>query len=390
MRILFTVLIGLLYCSNAFGQALELKRLPHEALTKIRPIGKARATTASILPSSGVAHKTLESDTVFYEAHIWGQDSTQCGGQIYNYPDTLSFFGGYLNGTMGPVPLLQGGGLAVLAEHGINLKVPKKLGAEARIFGLLVAFAPGTMIVGEADEFAVNVWQASPINSSTATPTFSTPLNLENLPNGFNTEGQFSLVPFDDIPANYDKISNNMLFSIQTAITGGDDTLKIYFNSSELQCDPDHDNNWYYRIMKVDNGVIGAQVGPWVELDDFFQGGVPDDQQPNVLLMVPIVIYTTTVGVDEAVTSNGLTMLNAYPNPTTEEAKVRFNLARNGNATIKVIDLTGREVLPEVKFDAAKGLHEHTINTRNLACGQYICVIQTNQGSLATRISVEK
>ena len=289
---------------------------------------------------------------------------------------------------MGPIEL-QNGTFAIVTEHAVNLRVPKKLDYPiAQVYAVLIGFAEGTTMVGEADDFLVNVWKTSPVQSPNAVPpTFSVTFNGGMYPEFPLSQQLFTPIFFDDDPNDYNQISNNMLFSLQTAQTGGDDTLTLYFNSNEAGCDPDNLNNWYFRVMKSESGIVGDQLG-WIKMNQFL--GFPDGIGPNVPLIVPVVIYKTEVGMEEAVSSDGLTMLNAYPNPTTDEAKIRFNLARNGNATIKVIDLTGRAVLPEIKFDAAKGTHEYSLDTRELACGQYICIIQTNQGSLATRISVEK
>lgn len=372
MRILFTVLMSLLCCSTVFGQEFRTK----EDLSKTI---KMRGYKASA-PSS---YKTaLDNDTVRIIDHVLGPDTLCFPDSIFIlFPGTL----GYANGTMKSFQLQDQSWVRV-TEHGVNLSIPKKLEyPNAQVIQLLVRFADGTKVMGDADTFSVNVWKSSPVQSTlNVPPTYSVKVNPEQYPSFPAEESFFTPIYFEDNPQNVNQISTNMLFTIQTAKNGSDDTLTLAFNTPS--CDPDNLNSWYCRVMKSDaqSTIKPTQFG-WATWNQIFGPLV------NVPLMVPVVVYSSTeVGIDEAVSVDGLSMLSAYPNPSADQTKIRFNLARNGSVKLQILDLMGRSVLPQVKFDAAKGMHEYTLDTRELACGQYICVIQTNQGALATRISVEK
>jgi len=91
-------------------------------------------------------------------------------------------------------------------------------------------------------------------------------------------------------------------------------------------------------------------------------------------------------GINEV--SNGiLSFSSPYPNPAIDIVSVPFRLNENSQTKIYVYDLTGKEILSEELGMLSSGDHTHTLNLSSLHKGHYIVAIQTEKGSLATKIN---
>ncbi len=91
------------------------------------------------------------------------------------------------------------------------------------------------------------------------------------------------------------------------------------------------------------------------------------------------------------VQSKDLTMYAAYPNPANNEINIKYALKATSDVTIQIADMTGRIVSTITENAQGKGEHTTSVNTSNLASGNYIYLIRTaNGGSLASRFTVAK
>lgn len=88
--------------------------------------------------------------------------------------------------------------------------------------------------------------------------------------------------------------------------------------------------------------------------------------------------------------SDQLQQLAVAPNPTAGAAQLSFNLKRSGTATVRVLDMTGRQVatvLTDGKLTA--GTQSVTLPA-NLKSGVYMAVVTTNETSQSVRFVVAK
>ncbi|MFD2787011.1 T9SS type A sorting domain-containing protein [Hymenobacter rubripertinctus] len=88
--------------------------------------------------------------------------------------------------------------------------------------------------------------------------------------------------------------------------------------------------------------------------------------------------------------SDQLQQLAVAPNPTAGTAQLSFNLKRSGTATVRVLDMTGRQVatlLTNGKLNA--GTQSVTLPA-NLKSGVYMAVVTTNETSQSVRFVVAK
>ena len=80
--------------------------------------------------------------------------------------------------------------------------------------------------------------------------------------------------------------------------------------------------------------------------------------------------------------------ISAYPNPAREQATLRFAVERDAAVTLRVFDISGREVYTADRGQLAPGVYDANINTANLAPGLYRVLLSTSAGITSTTVSV--
>lgn len=87
--------------------------------------------------------------------------------------------------------------------------------------------------------------------------------------------------------------------------------------------------------------------------------------------------------------NGGIADVNVYPNPAKENVNVSFNLDKAANVNVVVYDAAGRIVYNGAKAQLASGTQKITVPVNNLASGIYNLSIQTEDGSMTQRLTVE-
>ena len=73
-----------------------------------------------------------------------------------------------------------------------------------------------------------------------------------------------------------------------------------------------------------------------------------------------------------AIHATGINQVRVYPNPAVDQASLEFNVAKAGNAIVKVFDLTGKVVYTQNLGKLSEGIHHSTINCQSLQHGIYL------------------
>lgn len=87
--------------------------------------------------------------------------------------------------------------------------------------------------------------------------------------------------------------------------------------------------------------------------------------------------------------SNGLSLLGAYPNPAQDQTTIRFHLNSNSPVSITVFDLSGR-IISQSAETLSAGSHEHKVDLKNLAAGNYYYTVTTDDAKLTSDFSIIK
>ena len=154
-----------------------------------------------------------------------------------------------------------------------------------------------------------------------------------------------------------------------------------------------------------DPGIDWTNMWKYIEVD--ISDAVPSWVNPNAVLTFPIkwnrtylvetndakkddgaialddfrVHFITTGLEDESVFPEDFRLFQNYPNPfNPARTVIRYQLPENGEVTLKVYDVLGREVATLVNEFKHAGSYDVTFNAANLSSGVYIYKMQTVQG----------
>jgi hypothetical protein len=99
--------------------------------------------------------------------------------------------------------------------------------------------------------------------------------------------------------------------------------------------------------------------------------------------------YSATNSVGEELTVNKLTA-SVYPNPVSNEGTISFQTHTSGNVTVKILDITGREVA--TVFEGTKDAGSHTVNfdASALKAGVYFYQLSVGESVITNKIVVSK
>lgn len=117
-----------------------------------------------------------------------------------------------------------------------------------------------------------------------------------------------------------------------------------------------------------------------------------DYQDPNSLILSwdNIVLGCPLVGVEDVVGNEDVQLFQSYPNPTTGEANIMFELPATMNVTLDVVNMYGQQVATILDTELGSGMHEAVINTSDLSAGVYFYNLRTNDQVLTKRMVVAK
>ncbi|MBN2172952.1 MAG: serine hydrolase [Bacteroidales bacterium] len=83
---------------------------------------------------------------------------------------------------------------------------------------------------------------------------------------------------------------------------------------------------------------------------------------------------------DQLMSETNGTSINVYPNPLGQSSLIEYTLSKNSPVTLKIIDLSGREMATLVNEVQQKGEQRVVFNTLGLKAGIYFCVLKTSEG----------
>ena len=87
---------------------------------------------------------------------------------------------------------------------------------------------------------------------------------------------------------------------------------------------------------------------------------------------------------------NGYALDQNYPNPFNPTTNINYSLQNAGHVTLKVYDMTGREIATLVNGRMNAGAHTVTFNASNLSSGVYIYALEANGVRLTNRMTLIK
>ena len=92
-----------------------------------------------------------------------------------------------------------------------------------------------------------------------------------------------------------------------------------------------------------------------------------------------------SVGIKEL--NSGVSSLNVVPNPMTSESVLSFVAEKNADYTIRVTDITGKEVAVK-QLEGRVGENHTTLERNNLPAGVYFMVLSDGKNVVTKRFTV--
>ena len=79
-----------------------------------------------------------------------------------------------------------------------------------------------------------------------------------------------------------------------------------------------------------------------------------------------------------------------YPNPFNPSTSIKFDMKKNGNVSLKIFDLSGKEVKTLFNGYKQSGNHEVNFNANGLSSGIYFCKLETSDYTSMIKMTLLK
>jgi len=102
--------------------------------------------------------------------------------------------------------------------------------------------------------------------------------------------------------------------------------------------------------------------------------------------------FGETVGISDSENSlvKHLDLQQNYPNPFNPATLINFSLKNSSAVSLKIFDLTGREVAVLVQGELPAGLHTYKFNALNLSSGIYFYQLQSGNDKVVRKMVLQK
>jgi len=110
----------------------------------------------------------------------------------------------------------------------------------------------------------------------------------------------------------------------------------------------------------------------------------------NFKIRFPVKIYNPSAILNTGEIVNGYNLGQNYPNPFNPVTNIKFSLPKDGFVSLKVYDVTGKEVAALVNKNMKSGSYLVDWNASELSSGVYIYKLVTNDFTSTKRMSLVK
>lgn len=103
----------------------------------------------------------------------------------------------------------------------------------------------------------------------------------------------------------------------------------------------------------------------------------------------PIQAFNTTMRLEESATTLQNGSMNIFPNPTDGQFLMTMTSVKNENATLRVIDIIGNEIMHQ-EIALTKGANNIDVAMLDLADGIYLVRLESLQGTTTNKLTIKK
>lgn len=99
---------------------------------------------------------------------------------------------------------------------------------------------------------------------------------------------------------------------------------------------------------------------------------------------------TAVVSNDDVMGSSNIQLFQSYPNPTSGDANIMFELPATMEVSLDLVNIYGQQVAVIMDGEMGAGMHEAVVNTNELAAGLYFYNLKANGEVITKRMVISK
>jgi Secretion system C-terminal sorting domain len=193
------------------------------------------------------------------------------------------------------------------------------------------------------------------------------------------------LVTLPTLPTalNYFNCGNNMLSDLPPTLPTGLWTLVCSRNPT-LRCLPILPASVHELYISPENTACLRNAPPSMQVYDAMNEPIT----PPLCSPTQCVPFRPTDEEPEAMTAKTRvsSQLKAFPNPVDKQLQVTFTTTEEGQTTVFVTDVLGRQISTQM-MDTFKGLNQTTVDMSNVPRGVYVLILRTGTTQVVQRIT---
>ena len=135
---------------------------------------------------------------------------------------------------------------------------------------------------------------------------------------------------------------------------------------------PEYPNGIYAYFITID--VEGNPVYPYIIGPTYYGSVVPGNTGPgggHVVISETVIQYIPTTGIINQSEPVDFNLSQNYPNPFNPETNINFNISKEANTSLKVYDVSGKEVASLINENLIAGSYVVKFNGSLLSSGIY-------------------
>lgn len=176
--------------------------------------------------------------------------------------------------------------------------------------------------------------------------------------------------------------SDTLSFYKRVSSEAGYDFLTFFVNGNQT-------GQWSGEIPWSREAYLmntGVHTLKWVYSKDYMVTGIEDAAYVDFIIFPP---FESPLNIPK--TNNDIQLLTIFPNPSNSESQITFNILKNSNVNLTLLNSVGQVVLVLIPDKTmSKGTYSISLSNINLQSGIYYCKLTTNDCTKTIKIAVLK
>lgn len=155
----------------------------------------------------------------------------------------------------------------------------------------------------------------------------------------------------------------------------------------------DSNSTWADYFVHKNDLIDGQEYGFFIYAHNIGDGDaqpIAEDTVRNNLAYRPIIWCGDATSTKELLTGQKNEQLKTYPNPVTDQINFKYDFLKTADASVSIMDITGRTVLTKDLGKNVQGIQSFNIDCSVLPAGSYILEFQTDGKRAISKFNIRK